>query len=193
MTIYEPCSRPINSRPFGLKHALVIVLALLVSPVAAQAQQRPAARAGAGNAWEFGKVGSWAILRAGEGRGKSCFIMTQPAERLPKGLTRDPAYMYVIMRQGEAAKPEIQVLTGYPIKAASDAQITIGGQAFAASGSEKTLWLKNAAEEARFLTEMRRASTMTIKGTSLRGNDTTDRYSVTGFGQAFERAQKECS
>ena len=193
MTYVASRSRPLRFQSPCLKGALVLALVVLVAPVTALAQQRPAARAGAGNAWEFGKVGAWTILRAGEGRGKSCFIMTQPAERLPKGLTRDPAHMYVIMRQGEATKPEFQVLTGYPIKATSDAQITVGGQAFAASGSEKTLWLKNPAEEARFLTEMRRASTMTIKGTSLRGNDTTDRYSVTGFGQAFERAQKECS
>jgi invasion protein IalB len=180
-----------KTRVFGMALALV-----LVTPLAADAQQRQAARAGgnpAGNSWELGKAGAWSILRTGEGRSKSCFIMTQPAERLPKGLTRDPAYMYVIMRQGEASKPEFQVLTGYPLKATSEAQISVGGQAFAASGSEKTLWLKNPAEEARFMGEMRRATTMTIKGTSVRGNDTTDRYSVTGFGQALERAQKECT
>jgi invasion protein IalB len=175
--------------------AFGLALAVVALTGAAEAQQRTAARgsSGAGNAWEFGKVGAWTILRAGEGRGKSCFIMTQPAERLPKGLTRDPAYLYVLMRQGEAAKPEFQVLTGYPLKASSDAQISVGGQNFAASGADKTLWLKNPAEETRLVAELRRATTMTIKGTSLRGNETTDRYSVTGFGQALERAQKECS
>jgi invasion protein IalB len=179
------------------KTACLITLAALCVPLNASAQQRAATRTGSGNgsgnAWEFGKSGAWTILRAGEGRGKSCFIMTQPAERTPKGLTRDPAYVYVLMRQGEATKPEFQVLTGYPLKAASEAQISIGGQTFAASGADKTLWLKNPAEETRLVNELRRATTMTIKGTSLRGNDTTDRYSVTGFGQALERAQKECS
>ncbi len=179
----------------AFRHAPAILLALAActTPWAALAQQRTPARTNGGNAWEFGKSGAWTILRAGEGRSKSCFIMTQPAERTPKGLTRDPAYVYVLMRQGEASKPEFQVLTGYPLKASSEAQISVGGQTFAASGMEKTLWLKNPAEEVRLVTELRRASTMTIKGTSLRGNDTTDRYSVTGFGQALERAQKECS
>ncbi len=40
---------------------------------------------------------------------------------------------------------------------------------------------------------MRKGGTLQVKGTSQRGNDTTDRYPLTGFSQALERAQKECS
>jgi invasion protein IalB len=158
------------------------------------AQQRQAARTSqGGNAFEVARVGSWSILTTGEGRSKTCFIMTQPSERLPKGLTRDPAHVYVSMRQGEATKYEFSVITGYPLKAGSDTQVAVGNVSFASIGQNKNIWLRNPAEEPRFIGELRKGSTLVIKGTSQRGNDTTDRYTLTGFGSALERAQKECS
>jgi invasion protein IalB len=171
---------------------ICVCAATLVAIAGAQAQQRQAARAG-GNAFEIARVGAWSVLTTGEGRAKTCFIMTQPAERLPRGLTRDPAHIYVTMRQGEATKHEFSVITGYPLKQGAEAQIAIGGVGFSAVGQNSNIWLKNPAEEPRFIGELRRGSSLTIKGTSQRGNDTTDRYTLTGFGAALERAQKECS
>jgi invasion protein IalB len=171
---------------------ICVCAAVLSSVAGAQAQQRQAGRTG-GNAFEIARVGAWSVLTTGEGRAKTCFIMTQPAERLPKGLSRDPAHIYVTMRQGEATKHEFSVITGYPLKQGSEAQIAIGTVGFSAIGQNSNVWLKNPAEEPRFIGELRRGSSLTIKGTSQRGNDTTDRYTLTGFGAALERAQKECS
>jgi hypothetical protein len=169
-----------------------IAVLLLATPVVAQ--QRQAARgSGGGTAFEIGKAGAWGIFTSGEGRSKNCFIMAQPAERLPKGLTRDPAHVFVTMRQGEANKMEFSMLTGYPVKAGADTQISVGNVTFAGVGQNKTVWLKNPAEENRFIGELRKAGSFSAKGTSQRGNDTTDRYTLTGFSQALERAQKECS
>ena len=160
----------------------------------AEAQQRQAARGSAGGtAFEIGKAGAWGIFTSGEGRSKNCFVMAQPAERLPKGLTRDPAHVFVTMRQGEANKMEFSTLTGYPLKQGVDAQLSVGGAAFAGVSQNKTVWLKNPAEENRFIAELRKGGSLQIKGTSQRGNDTTDRYPLVGFAQALERAQKECS
>jgi invasion protein IalB len=159
------------------------------------AQQRAASRPSQGgfNALEIGKAGAWEIFTTGEGRSRSCFVRSKPTERLPKGLNRDPAYVYVTMRQGEAARQEFSVITGYGLKAGVEAILAVGAANFAGLGQNSNLWLKNPAEEGRFIAELRKASAFTVKGTSARGNETTDRYSLTGFGQALERAQKECS
>jgi hypothetical protein len=97
------------------------------------------------------------------------------------------------MRQGEANRQEFSVITGYGLKAGVEAVLAVGAANFAGLGQNSSLWLKNPAEEGRFIAELRKASAFTVKGTSARGNETTDRYSLTGFGQALERAQKECS
>jgi invasion protein IalB len=177
-----------------ISRVLCVGLLLATTAGVGLAQQRQASRSGqSGNAIEVARVGVWSVLTTGEGRSKTCFIMTQPSERLPRGLTRDPAHVYVSMRQGEATRQEFAVITGYPLKAGLAAQVTIGSANFAAIGQNSSIWLRNPAEEQRFIAELRRGSSLLIKGTSQRGNETTDRYPLTGFGTALERAQKECS
>jgi hypothetical protein len=54
------------------------------------------------------------------------------------------------------------------------------------------LWVKNAAKEGALITEMRKGTKLVIKAASLRGHQSIDTYSLTGFAQALERVQKEC-
>jgi hypothetical protein len=169
----------------------ILLVALISSGERAEAQSR-GGRAG-GNAFEIGKAGTWGIYTTGEGRSKVCFVSTAPAERLPKGLNRDPATLFISVRPGEVNRPEFFVLLGFQPKERSEAQIVVGNVTFAGLGQAKSIWLKNPAEELKLLGELRKGSSLLLKAVSQRGNETTDRYSLTGFGQAFEQAQKECS
>ncbi len=54
------------------------------------------------------------------------------------------------------------------------------------------LWVKNAAKEGALITEMRKGAKLVIKAASLRGHQSIDTYSLTGFAQAMDRLQKEC-
>jgi invasion protein IalB len=54
------------------------------------------------------------------------------------------------------------------------------------------LWVKNAARETALITEMRKGSKLEIRAASLKGNPSTDSYSLSGFSQAMDRLQKEC-
>jgi invasion protein IalB len=54
------------------------------------------------------------------------------------------------------------------------------------------LWVKNAAKEGALITEMRKGAKLVIKAASLRGHQSIDTYSLTGFAQALDRLQKEC-
>jgi hypothetical protein len=47
--------------------------------------------------------------------------------------------------------------------------------------------VKNPAEEGQVISTMSRSSSVTVKATSGRGNATSDRYSLKGFGKALER------
>ena len=54
------------------------------------------------------------------------------------------------------------------------------------------LWVKNAAKESALITEMRKGAKLVIKVASLRGHQSIDTYSLSGFAQAMDRLQKEC-
>ena len=54
------------------------------------------------------------------------------------------------------------------------------------------LWVKNAARESELIAEMRKGVTLEIRAASLKGNASTNSYSLAGFSQAMDRLQKEC-
>jgi hypothetical protein len=140
----------------------------------------------------LGTFGEWGAYLGGSGASKVCFVLSQPKERLPKGLNRDPAYIFISFRPSQGIKNEIAFNMGYDLKPATEANATIGANNFGLIAKDKNAFLKNAAEEGQFVDTARRASSLTVKGKSLRGNETTDRYALSGFGQALERAVKEC-
>ncbi len=178
---------------------VLTALALCISTVSSQAAPKKAAEAkassknaGAGGAQSLGTFGEWGAYIGGSGTSKVCFVLSQPKDRLPKGLNRDPAYLFISFRPSQGIKNEIAFNMGYDLKAASEPSATIGSSNFGMVAKDKNAFLKNAAEENQFVDIAKRASSLTVKGKSLRGNETTDRYALSGFGQALERAVREC-
>ncbi len=69
---------------------------------------------------------------------------------------------------------------------------TVGEENFDLLPKGGNLWVKNAARESALIAEMKKGAALEIKAASLKGNESTDSYSLAGFSQAMERLQKEC-
>ena len=54
------------------------------------------------------------------------------------------------------------------------------------------LWVKNAAREGQLIAAMRKGTKMLVRAASIKGHESTDTFSLAGFGQAMDRLQKEC-
>jgi invasion protein IalB len=52
--------------------------------------------------------------------------------------------------------------------------------------------VKNPAEETQFIDALKKGSKLVVKAASIKGNQTTDSYSLAGLSQALDRAHKEC-
>ncbi len=188
-------------RACGLTLGLGFALPFLTGPLTVKAA--PAKKAESKNATNaknvatagaqsLGTFGEWGAYLGGSGNSKVCFVLSQPKDRLPKGLNRDPAYIFISFRPALGIKNEIAFNMGYGLKPASEPVAAIGSNNFGMIAKDKNAFLKNAAEEGQFVEAAKRASSLTVKGKSARGNETTDRYVLSGFGQALERAVKEC-
>jgi hypothetical protein len=151
---------------------------------------QPAAPGGASPNW-LGQFGDWAAY-ASAGNPRTCFALSQPKERLPAGLKRDPAYMFVSSRPGENVRNEVSVVMGFSVKEDAETALQVGTVAYAMIVKDDNLWIKNAAEEARLVDALRKGRDLVVRATSRRGNATTDRYSLAGLGQALDRAAQEC-
>jgi Invasion associated locus B (IalB) protein len=169
-------------------------------PKPAATPAKPAATAAApapggdGQPTLLGQYADWGAYTASPGGNKVCFAFAKPktTQLEPVGRARGPSYLFVSTRPAEKVKNEVSVIIGYPFKTSSDATAEIGTAKFAMYTQNDGAWIKNVAEEARMVDAMRKGADLTVKGTSGRGTQSTDQYSLKGLAQALDKVEQEC-
>ncbi|MFS8036913.1 invasion associated locus B family protein [Xanthobacter sp. AM11] len=151
----------------------------------------PAAAQGQPQSRSVAQFGDWSVY-VSTASPKVCYAISQPKSRAPEGLKRDPAYFFVSTRPGENVKNEVTITVGFPLKEGSDATLTVGSMSLQLYTKNEGAWVRNVADEARLVDAMRKGRDLTVVSTSLRGNPTTDKYSLSGIGQALDRVAQEC-
>jgi invasion protein IalB len=155
----------------------------------------PAAAAG-GDAQPtlLGQYGDWGAYAASPGGNRVCFALAKPktSKTEPAGRSRDQSYVFISSRPAEKVKHEVSVIIGYPFKTSSDATAEIGSAKFAMYTQNDGAWIKNITEEARMVDAMRKGADLTVKGTSGRGTQSTDQFSLKGLAQALDKIEQEC-
>mgnify|MGYP001766061140 FL=1 len=136
--------------------------------------------------------GDWGVFTAHSGRSKTCYVLAKPSARAPAALKRDPAYVFISTRPAENVRNEISIIMGFAMKAGAETKAEIGGVTFDLAPQGANAWLKNLAEQERFLGALRKGAKLTVKAASAKGNVTTDTYSLSGLSDALDRLQKEC-
>jgi hypothetical protein len=187
--------KPTRAAPAQATTAAKSAAASKAKPAAGAAAAKPAqtqAATGPGGASLLTSYGDWGVYTAQTGRSKICYALTQPTDRLPKNLNRDPAYLFVSFRPAENVKNEVALVLGFTAKENGPAQASIGNASYALLTKEGNAWLKNPAEEGQAITTMARGASLTVKTQSARGNSLTDNYSLSGFSKALEHARREC-
>lgn len=197
--------------PGRLSLSLFTILALTGSPSLSSAHSDAPARpktsettAKPGKPLLVGTYGDWGAYAAKTRHGKTCYALTQPKDREPSNLKRDPGYIFIADRPAENVHDEISIIMGYDVKSGDEAKkaagkpavgeptATIGNQKFILIAKGGDLWLKNLARQGPMLAAMRRGTKLVVQATSQRGHLTTDDYSLIGLTQALDRVQKEC-
>ena len=180
---------------------------------AAKAAPKPAAKDAASKPSLVATFGDWNVFVGEVGKGRICYTLAQPKSREPAGLDRDPGYAFISDRPAEGVRNEVSFIMGFDVSpggadSKSDAKGASKSRARTSSASGPValvdtasfemlpkggdLWVKNAAKEGALIAEMRKGAKLVIKAASLRGHQSIDTYSLTGFAQAMDRLQKEC-
>jgi hypothetical protein len=165
------------------------------APAAPASTAEPAAAvAGGTKPTLLGQYGDWGAYSATPGGKKVCFAIAKPAtsETNPPGKSRNPSYMFISSRPGDKVNNEVSIIIGYPFKPNSDATLAVGSASFALYTQQDGAWIKNAAEEAHLIEAMRGGQNAVLKGMSAKGTQSTDIFSLKGFGQALDRTGQDC-
>ena len=199
--------------------ALAPPAAALTKPSKAKAAPKPEKTQEAAKPSLVATFGDWNVFVGQVGKGRICYTLAQPKSREPASLKRDPGYAFISDRPAEGVRNEVSFIMGFDIAsgetADSKADAKPGEKAPKSDVRSKSstppspvalvdevsfemlpkggdLWVKNAAKESALITEMRKGAKLVIKAASLRGHQSVDTYSLTGFAQAMDRLQKEC-
>ncbi len=142
------------------------------------------------NVGKFKDWQSFVLLKDGN---KTCFAQSIPVVRAPKKLKREPSRLFVSFRPAENIKNEISVTNGYEFKPKALVTAKSGKKSYDLFSKGRFAWVVDGDDEKKLILTMKKASRLMIIGSTDKGNQTTDHYSMMGFTKAFNTAKKSCS
>ena len=162
----------------------IFAVALLASSTAARAEDPVSL--GAFEDWE-------AFMYHSDGA-PVCYVLSTPkkSDADKKIIHRDPVYFMVTHFSGRKVKGQISTIIGYPFKEQTTVALKVDAQAFELYTNGDSAWAAAADVEANVVKAMKTAKVLTVTGTSVRGTQTTDTYSLTGFNKALEKIDMGC-
>ncbi|MGE5539662.1 MAG: invasion associated locus B family protein [Gemmatimonas sp.] len=160
--------------------ALALVLVMFGS---AAAQQGPF----------LGSFQDWEAYASGQGRSRVCYVVTKPVKQEPANVRRGAAFLFVTHRPGDNERDVVNVKAGYKYRPSSTANVAIGNQTFGMYVNDDSGWNRTAQDDRTMVQAMVKGATFIVRGTSERGTQTTDTFSLKGFGAAYQAINKACN
>jgi invasion protein IalB len=141
---------------------------------------------------QIGTFGDWVAYSYKAADTKVCYVSSSPKGSEPKTVKRDPAFFLVTHMPGRKVRGEVSTIIGYPFKKETNAELLIHEAKFTLFTNADGAWADTTATEKEIVTAMKSGSTLKVKGTSWRGTQTTDTYSLSGISAALAAIDKAC-
>lgn len=167
-------------RPMCIRTFLVLAL-LTIAALSAFAQQK-----------DLGTFGDWRAVVDGSGNKRLCYIGSGPKKAEGKYTSRGDVHFLVTNRPGDKVKGEVSVASGYVYKEGKDAEAEIDGKKFKLFTRGENAWAYDAGSDKAMVGALKAGRQMVVRGTSSRGTETTDTYSLSGFTAALAAIDKAC-
>lgn len=164
---------------FGHIVSLLGIL-LLAAPAAAQQPK------------EIGGSGSWKAYTFQKGSTTVCYMASAPIKQEGNYTRRDPAFVLVTNDPTRGSFGEVSVVTGYTYKKDKPVSVRVDSQRFSMFTQDDKAWTEGPNVDSKLVRSMIRGSKMTISGTSSRGTETKDTYSLSGFTKTKKVIDKTC-
>jgi len=123
---------------------------------------------------------------------KICYVISVPKDTNPKKVNRGRIYVTVSHKPHLRIRDEVNIIVGYPFRPGSSASATIDSSRHTFFTEGDGAWMPTPREDAVVVESLKRGHSMIVRGTSSRGTNTTDRYSLMGFTAAYNAMSKAC-
>ena len=123
---------------------------------------------------------------------KVCYVFSSPKGSEPKNVKRDPTFFLVTHMPGRKLWGQVSTIIGYPFKKETNAELTIDEMKFTLFTDADRAWAESAIIGKEIVTAMKTGKTFKLKGTSWRGTQTEDTYSLVGISAALTAIDNAC-
>ena len=122
-----------------------------------------------------------------------CYIYSVPKKTdAAKKVKRDPIYFLVTHFPGRKIHNQISTIIGYPFKDSSTVTVKVDDTAFELYTNGDVAWAAAPETELQIVNAMKNGTSLTVTGTSWKGTETTDTYSLTGVSKAMDKIDSAC-
>ncbi len=141
----------------------------------------------------LGSFEDWTAYSYQAADSKVCYVSATPKESEPKSAKRDPAFFLVTHMPGRKppVRGEVSTIIGYPFKEGAMVELTIDDEKYEMFSKGDTAWVDTGSDK-KIVAAMKAGRSLTVKGTSWRGTETLDTYSLNGISAALSAIDKAC-
>jgi len=140
----------------------------------------------------LGDFEDWNAYQFMEDGNVACYIASVPTKTEGDYTKRGDVFAIVTHRPSESRRDEVSFIAGYAHKKDSWVKVAIGDEAFKLFTQSDGAWAPDKEADAALVAAMIKGRGMVVKGTSSRGTETTDTYSLSGFTKAYKAINKAC-
>ena len=140
---------------------------------------------------ELGTFKKWQAFQLSTG---PCLIQSFPTKSQGKYKKRGEIYLHVVLEENSTTAGVISIRAGYDYKMDSEVTLSVGTKSFNFFTHTETADIAWSYEhdEDSIIEHMKKGTKMIVKGTSTRGTNTKDTYSLYGFTAAYKSVFKAC-
>ena len=137
--------------------------------------------------------GAWKAYAYSEDGNKVCYMAAQPQKHEGDYTRRGDIYAMVAHRPAEDATNVVSFVIGYTFQKESRVKVNIDGDEFTLFTHQDTAWAADPEADEALVKSMRAGRKMVVEGTSSRGTETTDTYTLIGFTRAHKAISDACN
>ncbi len=135
---------------------------------------------------------NWSAFTFMENGKKVCFMASQPSKSQGNYTKRGEVFALVKHRPGDNRFDDVSFVAVYTFKKNSDVTVNVKRKKYTLFTQADTAWTSDDATDKALVSAIKAGNTMTVKGVSTRGTNTTDTYSLAGSTAAYEAISRAC-
>jgi hypothetical protein len=142
---------------------------------------------------QIGAFDDWLAYSYEAADSRVCYVSSTPKSSEPRNAKRDPAFFLVTHMPGRKppVRGEVSTIIGYPFKEGQIVKLTIDEQSYEMFSKGDTAWVDTGTDK-KIVAAMRAGKSLKVEGTSWRGTQTVDTYSLVGISAALAAIDKAC-